>query len=265
MDFNYQISFDKVFNDLIKKEKTRRLNKTEKSELQFPKSLDVLEVKTEFYDENELIRDICFHIVFPADYPLYFPKIFVSPDDFDKIKFIPHLQVDRMLCIFQNYSYPDINQPEKVVEEALTRAKSIIQKGLKKNNFNDFDDEFESYWSYKYALKDSVEGSTLIINEKALKDTFEVLILNSHISGYSSIIHQNEPNALLFINYLKFIGVDFKSYEGLLIEEFKLFDIPPYHKTNREILEYIEKNHFTQYEIFLRLINDSSLTVVILF
>ena len=29
MDFNYQISFDKVFNDLIKKEKTRRLNKTE--------------------------------------------------------------------------------------------------------------------------------------------------------------------------------------------------------------------------------------------
>jgi len=262
---NYEEAIERVSLYINKRENVRPLNDYYKKKLGFSELLEVWEITTEILDKRNSIQKVKFHIVFLPDFPLSFPKILLSKEDFEKIKYIPHLQTDRLICIFQNNSQPNVMFPEKVVEEAIRRAKNVIEGGLKDENNSDYEDEFEAYWSLSYSKNDIVNYSFLLLNEKPLKDNFNLLLLDRKISQFRYVIHQNENIALNFIEFLKEQKIKYTETKGLLLPDLHLFKNPPFNLTNKQIFDAIEKLGPTVIQSFSNFINDKSEFKIFLF
>jgi hypothetical protein len=261
----YKEALERVSLYINKLEKVRPLSDYYKKKNGLPELLDIWEITTEILDKRDTILNIRFHIVFFPDFPLSFPKILLSKEDFDKIKYIPHLQVDRLICIFQNNSEPNILLPEKVVEEAIRRAKNILEEGIKGENNKDYEEEFEAYWSSNYSKNDIVNKSFLLLNEKPLKQGFDLISLEKPISKFRYIIHQNENVALSFKAYLKDQNIKYTETTGFLIPNLDILDKPPFNKTNREIFDAIEKLSTKDSQKYISFINDNTESKLFLF
>ena len=254
----YKEALERVSLYLNKREKVKPLSDYYKKKVDLPEYLDIWEISTEILSKENKILNIRFHIVFFPDFPLSFPKILLSKEDFEKIKYIPHLQVDRLICIFQNNSEPNVQLPEKVVEEAIRRAKNILEEGIKGNNVKEFEEEYEAYWNSDYSKKDVVNKSFLLLNKKPLKQNFDLIILDKPIDKFRYVIHQNESIALNFKEYLNDNRIKYKETIGYLIPNLDIFIKPPFNKTNREIFNAIEKLGENEFSKFISLINDKS-------
>ncbi len=261
----YKEALERVSLYINKREKVRALSDYYKKKIGLPEFLDIWEITTEILDKRDKILIIRFHIAFFSDFPLSFPKILLSKEDFDKIKYIPHLQVDRLICIFQNNSEPNILLPEKVVEEAIRRAKNILEKGIKGENDKDYEEEFEAYWSSNYSKKDVVNKSFLLLNEKPLKQDFDLISLEKPINKFRYIIHQNENVALNFKAYLKDQNIKYTETTGCLIPSLDILEKPPFNKTNREVFHAIEKLSTEDSQKYISFINDNNESKLFLF
>ncbi|WP_338356916.1 E2/UBC family protein [Yeosuana marina] len=261
----YKEALERVSLYINKLEKVRPLSDYYKKKIGLPELLDIWEITTEILDKKDKILNIRFHIVFFPDFPLSFPKILLSKEDFDKIKFIPHLQVDRLICIFQNNSEPNILFPEKIVEEAIRRAKNILEEGIKGKNDKDYEEEFEAYWASNYSKKDVVNKSFLLLNEKPLKQDFDLISLEKPINKFRYIVHQNENIALNFIAYLKEQNIKYTETTGCLILNLDILEKPPFNKTNREVFDAIEKLSTEVSQKYISFINDNTESKLFLF
>jgi len=261
----YKEALERVSLYINKRERVRPLTNYYKKKIGLSELLDIWEITTEILDERNKIIIIRLHIVFFPDFPLSFPKILLSKEEFDNIKYIPHLQVDRLICIFQNNSLPSIKLPEKVVEEAIRRAKNILEEGIKGSNDKDYEEEFESYWNSNYSNKDVVNNSFLILNEKPLKQNFDLILLEKPLGKFRYVIHQNGNSALNFKLYLKDQKIEYIETTGYLIPDFKLFEKPPFNKTNKEVLEAIENLGTVDSKNYISFINDKNELKLFLF
>jgi len=253
----YNKALERVLAYLEKREKVRPLGNYYKKKIGLPDFLDIWEVSTEILDERNKIKKIKFHVLFFPDFPLSFPKIFLSKEYFDKFKYVPHLQVDRLICIFQNNSQPNVLLPEKVTEEAIRRAKNILEEGVRGNNHIEYEEEFESYWDSRYSKNDVVNKSFLLLNEKPLKQDFELMSLERPVSRFNYIIHQNENVAINFKSYLKDQKIKYEETTGYLFEELEIFIKPPFNKTNGEVIESIKKLANEEYDKYVSFINNN--------
>ncbi|MFX0557175.1 E2/UBC family protein [Maribacter sp. CXY002] len=261
----YKEALERVSSYIKKREKVRELSDYYKKKIGLPENLDIWEISTEILDKRNKIKHIRFHIVFFPDFPLSFPKLLLSKEDFEDMKYIPHLQVDRLICIFQNYSEPNIQLPEKVVEEAIRRAKNILEDGIKGENDKDYEDEFEAYWDSNYSKNDIVNTSFLLLNEKPLKQNFDLISLEKPINKFRYVIHQNEDIALNFKAYLKDQNIKYQETTGFLTPELNIFSKPPFNKTNKEIFDAIEKLDNEDSQEYISFINDKSDSKLFLF
>lgn len=245
---SYDESIKKVFAYLKDKENIAPLNNYHKKKLGYSDSEDIWEITTEILNSENKVQIIKLHLCFPLDFPLVFPKIFLSKEDFFKIKYVPHLEVNKSICLFVNKAEPNVNAPELVTEMALNRAKKVLEDGLNRTNFEDFEDEFEAYWSSNYSNDDNVYGSYLLVIKEPLKEKFQLLELKTSFNKYTHIIHQNEDVAKTFIENLKNKRISFKEYWGYVFHDLKLFDRPPFNLTNGDVLDYFKgiKNHETK-------------------
>jgi hypothetical protein len=261
----YKEALERVSLYINKREKVRPISDYYKKKIGLPEYLDIWEITTEILDKRDKILNIRFHIIFFPDFPLSFPKILLSKEDFDKIKFIPHLQVDRLICNFQNNSEPNILFPEKIVEEAIRRAKNILEEGIKGKNDKDYEEEFEAYWASNYSKKDVVNKSFLLLNEKPLKHDFDLISLKKPINKFRYIVHQNENIALNFIAYLKEQNIKYTETTGCLIPNLDILEKPPFNKTNREVFDAIEKLSTEVSQKYISFINDNTESKLFLF
>jgi hypothetical protein len=237
----YNEALSRVLLYLQKREKIRPYNEYHKKKNGLPDYLDIWEIDTEILDANDKIRSIRLQIIFFPDFPLTFPKLLIAKEDFETIKYLPHLQVDRQICVFQNNSEPNVLSPEKVVEEAIRRAKNIIEDGLKGNNREDYEEEFEAYWNSNYSKTDVVNNSFLLLTEKPLEQIFSLITLGGPINKFKYVIHQNENLALNFKTYLKSQKIQYTETTGYLIPDLEVFITPPFNRSNKEIFDAIEK------------------------
>lgn len=262
---DYKEALETVSLYIKKRENVKQLNDYDKKNIGLPANLDVWEIETEILDKLDLVKRIRFHLVFLPDFPISFPKILLSEKDFDDIKYLPHLQVDRLICVFQNNSEPNVSRPEEVVEEALKRAKAILEEGLKKNNEEDYNEEFESYWNSNYSKKDIVNKSFLLLNESPLLDSFSVMILEKAVNQFQYIIHQNESIVENFKYFLKNQRIGYNEITGYLVKDFNYFDKPPFDKTNKEIFIAIKNINSAYFKDYISLINYKDSTKLFLF
>ena len=88
----------------------------------------VWEIQTEITFNSKCL-DIIFFLNFPSDFPYTFPKIFIDKNCYQNLKYIPHINYDFSICIFDeglNLILPENNFAE-FIELIVTKAKKIIE------------------------------------------------------------------------------------------------------------------------------------------
>ena len=69
--------------------------------------------------------------------------------DFSALPFMPHVEPDGKLCLFDLEGVLIDQNFEGLLEQCIRRAKEILEKGFYSNNDSEFAREFSSYWSYQ--------------------------------------------------------------------------------------------------------------------
>jgi hypothetical protein len=106
---------------------------------------------------NEKVNDYNLLLNLKVDFPLSLPEIYLSEDDYEKIKYIPHVDHNRTTCLFDQENIKiDSERPSEIIRVCIQRAKKIITDGISKTNSLDFKDEVVAYWTDTYNSKDKV-------------------------------------------------------------------------------------------------------------
>ncbi|MDA3876850.1 MAG: ThiF family adenylyltransferase, partial [Halothiobacillus sp.] len=86
-------------------------------------------------------------ILVDTEFPFSLPRVAVEngPDLFSW----PHLEENGLLCLVPNFATSNFSQPVQLVENILGAACELISENLAQVNYDEFRNEFESYWRYK--------------------------------------------------------------------------------------------------------------------
>ena len=245
---------DKTLAWLRKTESVEVLDEPEKGRLSFRLELDVWEVVTEISNEQDNVVDIVLHLVFLEDYPLTFPKVFLSPQDYEKYKYIPHVNADRIVCNFSSNASPNADYFERVTEQSIRKAKRIIEEGIKKINYSDFEDEFVAYWRDSYGSDDLAIDSAIILVEDKIETTFKIFCLDESLNEIRYVVHQDGEISDEFKDYLDRKKISYSEVEGFYIGRIDQITTPPHRLSNKEVFKLIrgiDNTTFGRYKSFL--------------
>lgn len=241
MNNSFSLAREVAFQELQKIDSTKILDATAKRKLSFLEEIDVWEV-TSVVEGNSGIVEIVLHVVFPHDFPLSLPKIFLSPNDYENIKYVPHVDANRLICTYdEELTRPDPQNPSGVLIECISKAKQILTDGLKQKNHEDFKNEFFAYWQCKYGSKDSVKEDVLSLIDSVREDSeLKLICLNKTLSSYNYILYQNDNISENFINYLNDYKIGFEIIDVFHLGEL-IFKMPPFSLQNRDVLKLISE------------------------
>lgn len=83
-------------------------------------------------------------------FPYEFPTVFLSQDTWAKLPSMPHKYTDGSICTYdKSVSIPNFNEPVLLVQSIISKAKEVIELGIKGTNKEDYIDEFLGYWTTK--------------------------------------------------------------------------------------------------------------------
>ncbi|MFV9485097.1 E2/UBC family protein [Christiangramia sp. ASW11-125] len=196
-------------------------------------------------------------VQFPSEYPVVFPRVFVSKVDYPKFEFGPHVESDGKICLFSNQAQPIMTEPVRVLKEALNRAHTILEEALEEIPTSAYEEEFESYWSQTYGKKDQVEYKYLIIAEKPLGKFTQVLLLDKNPISLKKVIYQDEALIKPFKEMLQRQNIKYNQYPVFVFGELPFFRKPPFHLTNIQLKKNLENFDSALYKNFINFYNQN--------
>ena len=241
IDFSF--ACEVAFNRLAKNEVVFKLDESSKKNLKLPVVLEVWEVLTEILI-NDKCREIKLHILLLPEFPYVFPKILLSPKDFENFKYIPHVDNERVICTFDpDLTRPDPNQSGEVLIETIRKAKQILEDGINKRNQDDFFIEFRSYWDQQYADENNVNKFVLSLIEKPIGGPVTLLILEKPLKEYKYILHKGDEIAKRFTEFLEVNKFTYQESEVLILQNLYIEKHPPFALKNYEIIEKLKNQN----------------------
>lgn len=240
------IDYELLLKEFGKIENCKNLESEELKTLdyKFYKDSIVWEIQTELTFNNKNI-DVVFYLSFPNDFPFVTPKIFISKESYNDLKYIPHINEDFSICIFDeglNLILPK-NDFFGLVELMVSRAKKIIRDAedvhYKKNEFKR---EFKAYWELNYSKSDIISNLGFhSINENSDEEIKGIKFTNSYLSNYEYFIGNNDADFKKIKEYAKEHKCSFKEVGILLIEN--EFIEPPFELTFADTLAILKKDN----------------------
>ena len=253
---NYQEALAAVKAEL-KGVKYRVLENYHKNKFGFNAELELWEVTTKIILPNGNMMDIRLWVEFPKEYPVSFPKVLVSKQDYPKFEYGPHVESDGKICLFSNTAQPNIEDPVRVLKEAINRTHTILEETLEDVAAEVYEDEFESYWSQTYGKKDQVEHKYLIVAEKPLDTKAQVLVLDSNLPGFRRVIYQDDTLIRPFKEMLKRQRITFEQYPLFIFGELPFFTKPPFHLNNHQLQNQLKEFDLALYQRFISFYNQN--------
>lgn len=254
---NYQEALT-ALKATLKGIKYRVLESYHKNKFDFELDLELWEVTSKIILPDGNMMPIRLMVQFPAEYPIVFPKVFLSRDDYPKFEFGPHVEADGKLCLFSNQAEPIMTESVRVLKEALNRAHFILEEALEEIPSSAYEDEFESYWSQTYGKKDQVEHKYLIVAEKPLGNPAQVLVLGKNLPGFRRIIYQDETLITPFKKMLQRQKITFEQYPLFVFGELPFFSKPPFHLSNKQLQTKLEEHDSELYKKFVNFYNQNT-------
>lgn len=91
-------------------------------------------------------EDVTVWLVLDESFPISLPRFFLR--DPYALGVIPHVDYRGFVCFAQEEGLvADQDRPLDVIQEGLERALEVLRRGRRRDNFDDFSDEFEAYWT----------------------------------------------------------------------------------------------------------------------
>jgi hypothetical protein len=232
------------------------------------KSADtVWKIDTEVLVGKKIVG-IVLHFLVDPHFPLDIPKIYLSQECYDELKYIPHVDSNRLVCTFDSeIAVTNPNDPVGVALESISRAKNIITDGLSGLNLKDFEDEFIAYWECRYNKFDQIHENVLSLIDFVLPDEqIKVICCKFELYGYKYILHKNDLVAKRFISFLNEYGVTYTEENIYLIQNSEFLSRPPFQLTNDDILtKFIGTPETSEFKEFKKFINSNSVVKLVLF
>ena len=231
------------------------LDYKQKESVGFKTDLEIWEVATEISYENTIIP-IVLHVAFTTQFPLEFPKIFLSPETFERTKFIPHVDNNRLVCTYDSeIASTNPQEPAGIVVECLRKSKSIILDGLSGNNRSDFTDEFKAYWEEKYGKEKYLPQNILsLINKIQPESCIRLICLKRDIRSYKYVLHLSDETAVRFKEFLNEYNIEYDEIDAFYLGEFPQ-TMPPFDLKNRDIINIVKAAGNEPFEKFKAFIN----------
>lgn len=220
----------------------------------------VIEVDTVVSLSNG-IKELTLYIAIP-DPPVTLPKVFISELSYEGIKFIPHINRDFNICVYDeglNHVFNPSNFPE-MVEEMIHKAKQIITKYHDSpEKLTEFEREFKAYWEISFNKNDIVResGLSIITNTNLPYNGFS---FQTPFNGFQYLIYQESDLFEKFKYYL-----DYRKIKYNKIEVFEItYDQkqPPFNLSFSESILRIKKEDFKR---FKQTVNKYDLRHVLIF
>lgn len=221
---------------------------------------NVIQVNTEVSLQSGF-KEVVLYVGIP-DPPITLPKIFINNNSYENFKYLPHINRDLNICIFDdgiNHIFNSSNFPE-IVEEMIYRAKRIItQFDDPVFKLNEFEREFKAYWEISYEKNDIVRESGLSINTDS-KLPYKGYSFFTPFNGFKYLIYQESELFDRFNNYLIYRKIQYKEIEVFEID-YNL-NQPPYHLSFPESIHYIKNEDLKR---FKQSVNKHGLDFVLVF
>ena len=240
------IDYELLLKEFGKIENCKKIESEELKTLGYNLSKDsiVWEIQTELTFNNKNI-DVVFYLNFPNDFPFVVPKIFISKENYNDLKYIPHINHDLSICIFDeglNLILPK-NDFVGLIELMVSKAKKIIRDAedvhYKKNEFKR---EFKAYWELNYSKNDITSNLGFhSINENSGEEIKGIKFTNNYLSNYEYFIGNNDADFKKIKEYAKEQKCSFKEVGILLIEN--EFIEPPFELAFADTLAILKKDN----------------------
>lgn len=250
------IDYNLLLEEAKKTETCRKLGTEELKKLnyKFYKDSIVWEIKTEVTTSIKSI-DVIFFLNFPSDFPFSIPKIYISEQSYSELKYIPHINGDYSICIFDdglNIILPNNNFSD-FIELILARAKKIIRDSENlEYRKTEFKREFKAYWELSYSKNDLIFNLAFhsITDENA--ELRGLIFTSNYLGNYKYFISNSDYD----IRKIK----DYAKESNCLVEEIGILKInnnfsePPFELTFEASIEIIKADQ-EKYKQFRNLCN----------
>lgn len=261
------MELENLFEHLCKTEKSRIVDLQEYEGLKYPftKGGQVWEITSEITFKGDFL-ELLLYLDFPPDFPYKLPKLYIDRNIYDPIKYIPHVNKDCSICIFDdglNTVIPKDNLPD-FVDFIIHRGKKIIKDG-EDNSYKEteFKKEFKAYWDLEYSDKDEIFLIGLHSISDSEKEIKAIAFQDKSLARYHYYLYTDEENLKKIKIYAQSKGCHIKEMAVLEIDFTKI--VPPFQMTYEESLIYI-KNNQEKYQTFKQLCRTKTLgEILVLF
>lgn len=236
--------YNSLFCDIQKKETCKVINAVEIKHLEYSffENSIVWEIDTEISFKDKSLS-IIFYVNFPTIFPNSFPKIFIDKGIYEKLKYIPHVNKDYSICIFDDELNNSISAKSinDILEYMIHQAKYII-KSSEDEDYNkiEFNREFKAYWGIEYNVKDITVSNGLHLINIFKENTISGIKFRNHLNGYEYLIYSEEDSWNKFKRYLEYQKIQYDEISVIVIEN--IFSSPPYDLTFKQSLEILKTN-----------------------
>lgn len=207
---------------------------------------NVIEINTEVSLSNG-VKEIVLYVGIP-DPPVTLPKMFIENESYEDIKFLPHINKNLNICIYDegmNYVFNESFLPE-IIEEMIHRAKWIIAQVDELETISvEFQREFKAYWEISFDKNDIVNETGLSIIKDA-SSPHKGYRFNSQLNGFKYLIYQESEMFEKFKQYLDYRQVQYTDVEVFEIKY--LEKRPPFHLSFDESIKYIKETDLKRFK-----------------
>ncbi|NVN18036.1 hypothetical protein GUA46_06770 [Muricauda sp. HICW] len=254
------MELEDLFEHLSKTEKCRIVDAGEYEGLEYPftKEGQVWEITSEITFKGNFL-ELVLYLDFPPEFPYKLPKLYIERNIYESLKFIPHVNEDCSICIFDdglNTVIPKDSLPD-FVEFILHRGKKIIKDGDDKSyKETEFKKEFKAYWDLKYSDKDEIFSIGIHSISDHTKEIKAVAFQGKSLAQYHYYLYTDEEDLKKIEAYAQAKKCNTIEMAVLEIEFTKA--VPPFQMTYEESLDHIRNNQ-EKYRTFKQLCKTKSL------
>ncbi|MBN8567727.1 MAG: ThiF family adenylyltransferase [Flavobacteriales bacterium] len=237
---------EEIYRKLCKTENCIILGSDKIREIEYLKNYqNIIQVFTEISLKSGL-KDVVFYIGIP-DAHVQLPKIFIKKESYESFKYLPHINNDFSICIFEdniNYIFSKKALPD-IVEEMISRAKGILSVyDNPSEGINEFHREFKAYWGLSYEHQDIVNEIGLsIITDKNIP--IKGYRFNETLNGFHYLIFQEGELYKKFELYLQFRKISYTEIEIFQIEYSKI--TPPFSLLFTDSIKLIDERDIIRF------------------
>ncbi len=237
---------NKIFKKLCETENCKILNNNSIRKIDYISHYEnVIELTTEISLLGG-VKEIILYIAIP-ECAVNLPKIFIKDECYEDMKFLPHINRDLSICIYDegmNHVFNESLLPE-IIEEMVFKAKRILmQRDHPEAIIKEFEREFSAYWGITYSENDVVRATGLsIITDDSLP--LKAYYFISPFNGFRYLIYQETEIFEQFKYYLDFRHAQYSNIEVFEIDYSE--KAPPFHLSFSKSIKYIRKEDLKRF------------------